>query len=354
MFLIDNKRWENIHSGLDVVTSYWSNNHSCVIEIFFYHKKKKNKTYFSCKDLKVKSLAVLYQTDTIISVLLQMSWDAGTQCVTKGDHRKPKPGELAYNKGDILTIVDRSTVLSWSYRQRLFRIMTSNRLTHESDRSFPEEGILQGQTQHHGGGRTHKLQQCAWKTGSARASQPQPHAVRLPVIWMWCWTVRHYVHFQTTMFTCTLMAVWPSQGGTLVSKFSSLVNPQNTPCDQNVRKHRPEMIHSNFPLCPFFKLLNVEQVPCLSIRKGFEISDMSVWSILSPAGFMGRSPVRRLCVRCSRRRMVCFWFESPFATLETTSCASASPARSSTTGWFTRTTSWPSTKRSISTTSLTW
>uniref|UniRef100_A0A3Q3XCZ6 Tyrosine-protein kinase n=1 Tax=Mola mola TaxID=94237 RepID=A0A3Q3XCZ6_MOLML len=46
-----------------------------------------------------------------------LHWDAGTQCVTKGDHRKPKPGELAYNKGDILTIVDRSTVLSWSYRQ---------------------------------------------------------------------------------------------------------------------------------------------------------------------------------------------------------------------------------------------
>uniref|UniRef100_A0A665TTV8 Tyrosine-protein kinase n=1 Tax=Echeneis naucrates TaxID=173247 RepID=A0A665TTV8_ECHNA len=38
-----------------------------------------------------------------------MSWAAGTQCVTKGDHRKPKPGELAYNKGDVLTIVDKST-----------------------------------------------------------------------------------------------------------------------------------------------------------------------------------------------------------------------------------------------------
>ncbi|KAM7409897.1 hypothetical protein PAMA_001403 [Pampus argenteus] len=38
-----------------------------------------------------------------------MSWAAGTQCVAKGDHRKPKPGELAYHKGDILTIVDTST-----------------------------------------------------------------------------------------------------------------------------------------------------------------------------------------------------------------------------------------------------
>uniref|UniRef100_A0A8C4HPS0 Tyrosine-protein kinase n=1 Tax=Dicentrarchus labrax TaxID=13489 RepID=A0A8C4HPS0_DICLA len=38
-----------------------------------------------------------------------MSWAAGTQCVAKGDHRKPKPGELAYHKGDILTIIDTST-----------------------------------------------------------------------------------------------------------------------------------------------------------------------------------------------------------------------------------------------------
>nr|XP_020468659.1 megakaryocyte-associated tyrosine-protein kinase [Monopterus albus]XP_020468660.1 megakaryocyte-associated tyrosine-protein kinase [Monopterus albus]XP_020468661.1 megakaryocyte-associated tyrosine-protein kinase [Monopterus albus] len=38
-----------------------------------------------------------------------MAWAAGTQCVAKGDHKKPKPGELAYCKGDILTIVDTST-----------------------------------------------------------------------------------------------------------------------------------------------------------------------------------------------------------------------------------------------------
>ncbi|XP_020487555.2 megakaryocyte-associated tyrosine-protein kinase isoform X1 [Labrus bergylta] len=41
--------------------------------------------------------------------MAEMSWAAGTQCVAKGDHRKPKPGELAYHKGDILTIVDTST-----------------------------------------------------------------------------------------------------------------------------------------------------------------------------------------------------------------------------------------------------
>ncbi|XP_060888721.1 megakaryocyte-associated tyrosine-protein kinase isoform X1 [Labrus mixtus] len=41
--------------------------------------------------------------------MAEMSWAAGTQCVAKGDHRKPKSGELAYHKGDILTIVDTST-----------------------------------------------------------------------------------------------------------------------------------------------------------------------------------------------------------------------------------------------------
>ncbi|XP_047442683.1 megakaryocyte-associated tyrosine-protein kinase isoform X2 [Mugil cephalus] len=38
-----------------------------------------------------------------------MGWAAGTQCVAKGAHRKAKPGELVYQKGDILTIVDTST-----------------------------------------------------------------------------------------------------------------------------------------------------------------------------------------------------------------------------------------------------
>ncbi|CAG5861031.1 unnamed protein product [Menidia menidia] len=35
-----------------------------------------------------------------------MSWAAGTQCVAKGDSRRAKAGELAYRKGDILTIVN--------------------------------------------------------------------------------------------------------------------------------------------------------------------------------------------------------------------------------------------------------
>lgn len=52
----------------------------------------------------------------IVPPLLQMTWAAGTQCITKGDHRKPKPGELAYKKGDILTIVDMSQV-RWGFRE---------------------------------------------------------------------------------------------------------------------------------------------------------------------------------------------------------------------------------------------
>uniref|UniRef100_A0A8C6Q7I7 Tyrosine-protein kinase n=3 Tax=Nothobranchius furzeri TaxID=105023 RepID=A0A8C6Q7I7_NOTFU len=38
----------------------------------------------------------------------QMNWAAGVQCVAKCDNRKPKPGELLYHKGDVLTIVDAS------------------------------------------------------------------------------------------------------------------------------------------------------------------------------------------------------------------------------------------------------
>lgn len=39
-----------------------------------------------------------------------MSWAAvGTQCVAKKDHKKPKPGELVYCKGDIITITDKTT-----------------------------------------------------------------------------------------------------------------------------------------------------------------------------------------------------------------------------------------------------
>ncbi|XP_071373051.1 megakaryocyte-associated tyrosine-protein kinase isoform X2 [Centroberyx affinis] len=42
-------------------------------------------------------------------MMAMTSWAAGTQCVAKGDHRKPKSGELAYRKGDILTILDVGT-----------------------------------------------------------------------------------------------------------------------------------------------------------------------------------------------------------------------------------------------------
>uniref|UniRef100_A0A8C1RJ00 Tyrosine-protein kinase n=1 Tax=Cyprinus carpio TaxID=7962 RepID=A0A8C1RJ00_CYPCA len=37
------------------------------------------------------------------------SWTAGTQCVAKKKHRKPKAGEIAYHKGDILTVIGPGT-----------------------------------------------------------------------------------------------------------------------------------------------------------------------------------------------------------------------------------------------------
>lgn len=51
-----------------------------------------------------------------------MSWAAGTQCVAKGDHRKPKPEELFYHKGDILTIIHTSTVMAALKRAALVQI----------------------------------------------------------------------------------------------------------------------------------------------------------------------------------------------------------------------------------------
>lgn len=61
--------------------------------------------------IEMKSVLNLLCLSTL---LLQMSWTAGTQCVAKTDNKKPKPGELSYHKGDILTIVDISAVLSFS------------------------------------------------------------------------------------------------------------------------------------------------------------------------------------------------------------------------------------------------
>ncbi|XP_077389491.1 megakaryocyte-associated tyrosine-protein kinase isoform X2 [Festucalex cinctus] len=58
-----------------------------------------------------------------------MSWTTGTQCVAKGDHRKPKPGELLYHKGDILTIV---------------AMTTSKRCYKAKHNSTGEEGIING------------------------------------------------------------------------------------------------------------------------------------------------------------------------------------------------------------------
>jgi megakaryocyte-associated tyrosine kinase len=36
----------------------------------------------------------------------QRRWAPGTQCITKCEHSRPKPGELAFRKGDVVTILE--------------------------------------------------------------------------------------------------------------------------------------------------------------------------------------------------------------------------------------------------------
>ncbi|KAI6072178.1 Megakaryocyte-associated tyrosine-protein kinase isoform X1 [Aix galericulata] len=48
---------------------------------------------------------------------LQKHWPPGTQCVTKHDHNKPKAGELAFRKGDVVTIIEAVEGKGW-YRAR--------------------------------------------------------------------------------------------------------------------------------------------------------------------------------------------------------------------------------------------
>lgn len=91
-----------------------------------------------------------------------------------------------------------TVVFQRSYRQRLFTLIIFHCLTPNFDRSFLEEGILQGQTQHHRRGGTHKLRQCAWKTCSTCGSQPQPHAVCLPFLW-----IRHFFYLTTRHYCLT-------------------------------------------------------------------------------------------------------------------------------------------------------
>lgn len=56
----------------------------------------------ACRKQRGPALAV--PTDAAFS--LQKHWPPGTQCVTKHDHTKPKPRELAFRKGDIVTIIE--------------------------------------------------------------------------------------------------------------------------------------------------------------------------------------------------------------------------------------------------------
>lgn len=42
----------------------------------------------------------------MLSSPLQKHWPPGTQCVAKHDHTKPKAQELAFRKGDVVTIIE--------------------------------------------------------------------------------------------------------------------------------------------------------------------------------------------------------------------------------------------------------
>ncbi|XP_035142131.1 megakaryocyte-associated tyrosine-protein kinase isoform X9 [Callithrix jacchus] len=44
-------------------------------------------------------------------------WTPGTQCITKCEHTRPKPGELAFRKGDVVTILEACENKSW-YRAK--------------------------------------------------------------------------------------------------------------------------------------------------------------------------------------------------------------------------------------------
>ncbi|XP_043078616.1 megakaryocyte-associated tyrosine-protein kinase isoform X2 [Puntigrus tetrazona] len=55
----------------------------------------------------VKSLKIF--RCSLLNKHMAMSWMAGTQCVAKKQHCKPKAGEMAYYKGDILTVVGPGT-----------------------------------------------------------------------------------------------------------------------------------------------------------------------------------------------------------------------------------------------------
>lgn len=53
---------------------------------------------------KQRGPALYVPTDAAFS--LQKHWPPGTQCVTKHDHTKPKPRELVFRKGDMVTIIE--------------------------------------------------------------------------------------------------------------------------------------------------------------------------------------------------------------------------------------------------------
>uniref|UniRef100_A0A8D2PHL7 Tyrosine-protein kinase n=1 Tax=Zosterops lateralis melanops TaxID=1220523 RepID=A0A8D2PHL7_ZOSLA len=60
---------------------------------------------------KQRGPALYVPTDAAFS--LQKHWPPGTQCVTKHDHTKPKPRELVFRKGDMVTIIEAVEGKGW-------------------------------------------------------------------------------------------------------------------------------------------------------------------------------------------------------------------------------------------------
>ncbi|XP_062868864.1 megakaryocyte-associated tyrosine-protein kinase [Trichomycterus rosablanca] len=77
------------------------------------------------------------------------TWPPGTQCVAKADHTKPKPNELAYRKGDIITVLHLEMLMGKSiYRAKHNRtgeeglIFASNMREREALRVDPSLSLM--------------------------------------------------------------------------------------------------------------------------------------------------------------------------------------------------------------------
>lgn len=131
---------------------------------------------------------------------LQKRWPAGTQCVTKHDHTKPKAQELAFRKGDMVTIIEAVEVSPagaggscclWEGTKgmgllcHLLSCQWQPPLPSRIPPSFPcsetlsppGQGLVPSQTQRDGAGGAAGGQRAAGAWSHPCRPQAQPHAV---------------------------------------------------------------------------------------------------------------------------------------------------------------------------------